>query len=245
MFMFKLRVKFFVGTTSPLTKFKKKNRECCNLKARVSVHWQAQCHAKWGCREFQYPAGIKSSSNSHWLTFTNKPQIYINLPGKKNCIQRQMTNGIQRQPELILISKQCLDFLAGGSHFQVNIVIFIFSQPLFHERCQALLYDCKLGFKWLNFFPLAFYHFSPCHDNFSPYHYNFSLSFLSYQLSERVLYSAIQTPFRAVWTLVPQPSHPARQHPTRPTPVWLGEKWSIVGEKKLNNGIQIQWKSQT
>ena len=44
----------------------------------------------------------------------------------------------------------------------------------------------------------AFDHISPCHDNFSPNHYNFSPSFLSYQLTERVLYSAIQTPFRAV-----------------------------------------------
>ena len=30
-----------------------------------------------------------------------------------------------------------------------------------------------------NFFPLAFYHFYPCHDNVSPNYYNFSPSFLS------------------------------------------------------------------
>ena len=40
-------------------------------------------------------------------------------------------------------------------------------------------------------------HFSPCHDNFSSNQLNFSPSFLSFQVSERVLslYSAMRTPF--------------------------------------------------
>ena len=50
----------------------------------------------------------------------------------------------------------------------------------------------------IEFFSPAFYHFSPCHDNYSPNHYNFSPSYLSYPVSERVLYSAIQKPFRAI-----------------------------------------------
>ena len=40
---------------------KKNYRESSNIKALVSVHWRAHCHAKWprGCRGFQHPAGIK------------------------------------------------------------------------------------------------------------------------------------------------------------------------------------------
>ena len=46
---------------------KKNYREHSNIKPRVSVHWQAQCHAKWprGSREFQHSSGIEPKSPRH------------------------------------------------------------------------------------------------------------------------------------------------------------------------------------
>ena len=57
-----------------------------NIKVQVSVHWQAQYQAKRprGCREFQYPAGIKPMSpNSLLLALTIKPLVHFDLQ-KKN-----------------------------------------------------------------------------------------------------------------------------------------------------------------
>ena len=54
-------------------------------KVRKSVHWWAQCHAKWqsGCREFQHPTGIKHEPPySLRLTLTTKPWIRVNLQKK-------------------------------------------------------------------------------------------------------------------------------------------------------------------
>ena len=77
-----------VSTKSPLTKYKKRNIiESSNIKARVSVHWRAQCHAKWprGSREFQHHAEIEPKSpDSLQLTLTSKP-------GSSQSIE---TNGI-------------------------------------------------------------------------------------------------------------------------------------------------------
>ena len=55
---------------------KRKYRVCSNIKARRSVHWLAQCQAKWprGCKEFQHPARIESKLlDLLQLTLTTKP----------------------------------------------------------------------------------------------------------------------------------------------------------------------------
>ena len=54
-------------------------------KKRVSVHWRAQCHAKWTRRskEFQLSSGIKPMPpNSLLLTLTTKPLVRINYSKK-------------------------------------------------------------------------------------------------------------------------------------------------------------------
>ena len=58
-----------VSPRSPLTKSKGKKIyravRAHNIKARESVHWRAQCHAKWprGSREFQHSSGIEPKAN--------------------------------------------------------------------------------------------------------------------------------------------------------------------------------------
>ena len=60
----------------------KNHWERTNIPVRVSVHWLAQCHAKWpkGSRYFQHPAGFEPiSPNSLWLALTIKPWVRINV----------------------------------------------------------------------------------------------------------------------------------------------------------------------
>ena len=76
----------------------KKYRECSMIKLHVSVHWRAQCHAKWptglrGGTKFQHPAAIKPilpdslrllrSRFNHLATgsyrSTKKKQVYESL----------------------------------------------------------------------------------------------------------------------------------------------------------------------
>ena len=49
-----------------------------NIKVQVSVHWMAQCHAKWprGCRAFRHPAGIEPVlPYSLQLALTTQPRV--------------------------------------------------------------------------------------------------------------------------------------------------------------------------
>ena len=67
-------------------------------KVRVSVHWRAQCHAKWprGGRDFHYPAGIRpTSSVSLLLALTTKPQVRIDLP-KQNGIWIVISHNVEQ-----------------------------------------------------------------------------------------------------------------------------------------------------
>ena len=60
--MFMLRVKTLSTPDYHWRNPRKQNdRERSNIKARVSVHWLAQCHAKWlrSGRNFQHQAGIE------------------------------------------------------------------------------------------------------------------------------------------------------------------------------------------
>ena len=60
---------------------KKNYRERSNIKARVSVHWRAQCHAKWPRRgrAFQHSSGIQpKSADSRRPLLTTKPLVCIN-----------------------------------------------------------------------------------------------------------------------------------------------------------------------
>ena len=63
--MFILRIKTVSTRDCHWLNPREKNyRERNNIKVRVSVHWRAQCHAKWprGSRKFQHPAGIEPTS---------------------------------------------------------------------------------------------------------------------------------------------------------------------------------------
>ena len=77
-----------VSTRSALTKSKQKQyyREHSNTKAHVSLHWRAQCPAKWPrCgRGFQHSSGIELIMSPYtWrITLTTKPQVRINCPKK-------------------------------------------------------------------------------------------------------------------------------------------------------------------
>ena len=66
---------------------RKKNIESSAiLKARVSVHWRAHCHAKWlrRCRAFHHSSGIKPHvADSLLLPLTTKPFVHINCWKKK------------------------------------------------------------------------------------------------------------------------------------------------------------------
>ena len=60
-----------------------------NIKARVSVHWLAQCHAKWpwDVREFKHPARITVVKpmlhKALQLALSTKPWVCFSLPKKQ------------------------------------------------------------------------------------------------------------------------------------------------------------------
>ena len=72
---------------------------------------------------------------------------------------------------------------------------------------------------------------------FPPNYLKFCQTFLSYQVSENVRYSAIQTPFRAAWTFVPPSPQP--QH----GPTLFGYTWVSFGFEaaswRLSRGFEI------
>ena len=60
-------------------------------KARVSVHWRAQCHAKWprGATALQHSSGFEPKSpDLLWLTLTTKPLVRINYSKKLYMTRR-------------------------------------------------------------------------------------------------------------------------------------------------------------
>ena len=62
-----------------------RKKKLCNTKARVSVHWQAQCHAKWQSsgRAFQCSSGTEPKSpDSLRPGLTTKPLVRINCRKK-------------------------------------------------------------------------------------------------------------------------------------------------------------------
>ena len=146
-----------VSAKSQLTKFEKQKnyRECSNIKADRSVHWQAQFQAIWqrGCTVFQHPAGITPTSPSSLLlalALTSYQSI------EKHCIWLVLSSNL----ELIFCMQEfhCRNAQVENQG-QTRYIRILDSKPYINTYC-CILHSAVFYIDWSLPVKLKFFLFS-------------------------------------------------------------------------------------